>query len=306
MKKRLQHIYFHWLKIKNKIFQGSPVLVLMYHRVSDVYDNENKYLTVSLSDFEQQLYYYKKHFEILRLNQDWNNKKPAVVLTFDDGYADNLYNALPLLEKYNIPATVFICTQNIGTSEEFWWDKLANIYHNLDKKFLYHGELHHKDHKTLHHIFSDIFHLPNNDKTLFLNKLAEDNAVNYLYRDAFRSLSVQELQQLAQHPLITIGLHSHKHLPMNKMTQEEQYEVFIESKTELEKYCRNYIPYFAIPHGTKNIHTPAALQKTDLQAVLLANNYYTNRKMKNSKSINRILMPSITGKKLKKHLDKYL
>ena len=45
-------------------------------------------------------------------------KNRSICLTFDDGYFDNFSEAFPLLEKYQIPATIFVCTGNIGTENE--------------------------------------------------------------------------------------------------------------------------------------------------------------------------------------------
>ena len=49
----------------------------------------------------------------------------AVVVTFDDGYADNLHHGRPILEEFQIPATVFVVTGYMG--KKFWWDELAII-----------------------------------------------------------------------------------------------------------------------------------------------------------------------------------
>ena len=54
-------------------------------------------------------------------------QRPVVAITFDDGYADNLHNALPLLERYSAPATVFLATGWIDRGEPFWWDRLSAI-----------------------------------------------------------------------------------------------------------------------------------------------------------------------------------
>ncbi len=53
--------------------------------------------------------------------------RSLVAITFDDGYADNLYDALPLLEKHGLPATVFVCTGPVTQGAEFWWDTLERL-----------------------------------------------------------------------------------------------------------------------------------------------------------------------------------
>ena len=47
-----------------------------------------------------------------------------MAVTFDDGYLDNILNAKPILEKFEIPATVFVCAGMIGRDGELWWDQL--------------------------------------------------------------------------------------------------------------------------------------------------------------------------------------
>jgi hypothetical protein len=51
----------------------------------------------------------------------------SVAITFDDGYADNLHNARPLLERYGMPATFFLTSGYIGREREFWWDELERL-----------------------------------------------------------------------------------------------------------------------------------------------------------------------------------
>jgi peptidoglycan/xylan/chitin deacetylase (PgdA/CDA1 family) len=49
--------------------------------------------------------------------------KRWILLTFDDGYSNNL-SVLPILERYRVPAVFFISTKHVSTGEAFWWDAL--------------------------------------------------------------------------------------------------------------------------------------------------------------------------------------
>lgn len=83
--------------------------------------------------FGEHLEVLRKYGQPIRLQQltqahrDGNIPHHAVVVTFDDGYANNLNNAIPLLERYHIPATVFIATGQSGRKREFWWDELDRL-----------------------------------------------------------------------------------------------------------------------------------------------------------------------------------
>ena len=73
-----------------------------------------------------------QHYHRARLDQlspsGWSiHPQLSVAVTFDDGYADNLYEAARLLKRYDTPATFFITTGYIGTGYEFWWDELERI-----------------------------------------------------------------------------------------------------------------------------------------------------------------------------------
>lgn len=103
-------------------------VVLLYHRVA-VINNDVNLLSVAPDKFEHQLGYLKTKFKIIGLGEMAKDlqfgriKNNSLAITFDDGYADNLHNALPILEKYNIPATVFVTTGKIGDDKPFFWEE---------------------------------------------------------------------------------------------------------------------------------------------------------------------------------------
>src|SRR6185503_16481297 len=58
----------------------------------------------------------------------------AVAVTFDDGYADNATHALPLLQRYGIPATVFLATGCIGNGRIPWHDEVLLAFEGTRRK----------------------------------------------------------------------------------------------------------------------------------------------------------------------------
>ncbi|MCI7137035.1 MAG: polysaccharide deacetylase family protein [Candidatus Limivicinus sp.] len=95
---------------------GYKVPVFMYHGVTD-YTWGSAELFVSPSVLEEQLRYLVENgydpiwFEDLREVEKYD--KP-VILTFDDGYQDNYTDLFPLLQKYNVKATIFVITGWLG------------------------------------------------------------------------------------------------------------------------------------------------------------------------------------------------
>ena len=103
----------------------------MYHRIIDSENNFWK-LNVSPKTFEQHIRYISENYKVLRLEEEWRDTvkvdQKYVVITFDDGYVDNYRFALPILEKYHVPATIFVSTDLIDTNEMYWWDELEKIF----------------------------------------------------------------------------------------------------------------------------------------------------------------------------------
>jgi peptidoglycan/xylan/chitin deacetylase (PgdA/CDA1 family) len=107
-------------------------LILMYHRVAELCFDPWR-LAVSPSHFAEHLEVLLGRGQMVLLARavkemhDGALRPGAIVVTFDDGYADNLQNALPQLEQYEVPATFFVTTGYIGSGREFWWDALEQI-----------------------------------------------------------------------------------------------------------------------------------------------------------------------------------
>lgn len=100
-----------------KTFNEIPIVY--YHSIGPVNKEwKNNFLTLELPFFEDQLKFYKHNFDVISL-QEWYQIRignitspPApLVITFDDGYLDNWVWAFPLIKKYEIPVTIFVCPE---------------------------------------------------------------------------------------------------------------------------------------------------------------------------------------------------
>ena len=108
-------------------------LILTYHRVDHGLADPWS-LCVSPSAFSGHLDVITRDWYPLSLRQlvgslERGSSLPdrSVVVTFDDGYADNLYQAAPLLLQHQVPATVFLVTGQLGRGAMFWWDELERL-----------------------------------------------------------------------------------------------------------------------------------------------------------------------------------
>lgn len=103
-------IFSRWLP------QGLPIL--LYHRVGD----DNSPLSVSPKQFNRQMQFLKNRgYETINPNGILNGKNfyKKILLTFDDGWLDNLTTAAPILKKFGFTATIFISTDYIGKTGSF-------------------------------------------------------------------------------------------------------------------------------------------------------------------------------------------
>jgi peptidoglycan/xylan/chitin deacetylase (PgdA/CDA1 family) len=112
--------------------------VLFYHGVEeDIADPEVQGLHFPVSLFERQISFVRREREVVSIGDLWEsieNRKPldarCVVLTFDDGYENNLRIVAPLLKAWNLPFTIFVSTKHISERRRFpmYYVRAAMLY----------------------------------------------------------------------------------------------------------------------------------------------------------------------------------
>lgn len=119
------------LQMKRLSAQGeAPISVLFYHRVADEHPNP---WTIPCDLFQEQMDWIRDNFDLIDLQELQrrvrcrDSHRPAVHVTFDDGYAENCRFALPYLMRHKIPCTYFVTHHHVATGDPFPHDEKVGI-----------------------------------------------------------------------------------------------------------------------------------------------------------------------------------
>ena len=108
--------------LRRQVLQGTvPVFSLFYHRVADC--NPNPW-SIPFADFRDHLLWMRERFDFVSMEEcqrriRHGNSRPAVAITFDDGYAENCEQAIPFLLEEKIPVTYFVTTEHTTQQKPF-------------------------------------------------------------------------------------------------------------------------------------------------------------------------------------------
>ncbi|HXE04750.1 MAG TPA: GNAT family N-acetyltransferase [Bryobacteraceae bacterium] len=126
-----------WPKLSRR--QEATGRILYYHRVND--DNDPFFPAMSTQVFDRLMQVVSRNYTVVSLTEmlqrfEDGSPEQLMAITFDDGYRDNYQQALPILERYGLPATIFLATGPIDSREPLWFERLALALKKTDREFL--------------------------------------------------------------------------------------------------------------------------------------------------------------------------
>ena len=237
--------------------------ILLYHRIARV-EADPWRLCVSPENFEAHLQLLKASFRVMSLSELVANlargKAPAnaVAITFDDGYLDNLLTAKPLLERYCLPATVFVASGAVGSDIDFWWDQLATLLlvpSRLPPVLAVElGEQSWRwetgDRARLHgSVYEALRTLDRHRALQALDQIAAWSQAEDGWRNRNPTLDPDQLRELARGGLVEIGAHTVNHPVLAALPIGEQRDEIVTSGQHLAAMTGTRIANFAYPHG---------------------------------------------------------
>jgi peptidoglycan/xylan/chitin deacetylase (PgdA/CDA1 family) len=225
----------------------------------------NRELFVAEEEFEQQMRYVAAHYDCLSLDEavqalaSGHLPRRSVIVTFDDGYRDNLL-AVPILKRYHVPATIYITTGAIDRARTFWWDEHETILERLPSLELsWRGTPRRWDLSSdalkqqafgeLNRMFKALTPVEQDELLAVLRNAAHAAGSEPPYFDPEAMLSWDEVQALDREPLITIGAHTVDHFVMRQLSEDELHHQIHGSRTDLERRLGHPVAHFAYPFG---------------------------------------------------------
>jgi len=231
VKRTLFSVGYYHRRLLQLEFPG--VAILCYHGVRGVGEqtpfNE---LHVTQETFERHCRLLSQacnpiSLDDFRAARQGTRRLPArpVIVTFDDGYRAVLDRALPVLERYGIPAAVFACSASVLQSHHFWFDVLCR--REGEAAVLRARALSYDEWRTVVQSFETTADLC----------------------ETHRPLTRSELERLAASPLIEIGGHTTSHPTLALAPVAEQRREIEGCRASLQQAINKPVDAFAYPYG---------------------------------------------------------
>lgn len=257
--------------------RGSRIII--YHGVCKKEPTRFNTLFVTERMFEKHLQLYKKYFHIISLDdyfrRNFNTGKFNICLTFDDGFANNYKYVLPLLEKYQVPATFFVTSVRKEGYNILWNDFLTISSIAGPATFIFEGQTFHKNkHNTYissitKQTLSEVLRGLGFDKKKQMMEVLErsETFVNASeIEDYWLQMTEDEIKKTAASELVTVGSHGFYHNDLGQIPVSDMGWELRASKQFLEALTQKPVTQIAFPYGSYSAATiPEAIKAGYMQ-----------------------------------------
>ncbi len=206
-------------------------------------------------------------YEIISLDEAVDQLKSGyghrryAVLTFDDGYRDNLEHAYPVMKELEAPFTVFVTTGLVERTSALWWIALERIIASQDEIVLSSSDVSGgiecrtlEEKNACFEKLADLLTLETSEveQRSIVRALADRYGLNLAALADELMMTWEEVQRLASDPLVTIGAHTHDHFALARLGAAEARSDVLDGVRLMEAHLGRRPKHFAYPYGKHN------------------------------------------------------
>ncbi|MGY1787300.1 polysaccharide deacetylase family protein [Geodermatophilus sp. SYSU D00698] len=241
-------------------------MVLLYHRISEDESDDPGGMVVPPSLFREHMTALSDWFSVVPARGILSGHgEPAAAVTLDDGYLDNLEQAVPVLQEFSLPATFFVVADALagdgrGPVEEYWWDRLEHLLlehgsggNQLDVQVgrrMLRLDLANADSRRLAYwqLSAALYRQPPAEvrRVVRVLETVRPRAATCMRH---RRMTVEQVQRLAEDPMFTIGSHTCSHAALAQLRGEEARRELTQSRDALRAILGESPELLAYPFG---------------------------------------------------------
>lgn len=309
-------------QFRSRILGGG--IVLGYHRIANEADDPFA-MSVSPGNFAEQMaviWDLAEPVPLQTLVQQVRDEKPlrrSLALTMDDGYSDNLYEALPVLDNYQIPATIFVVSGFLG--QAFWWDELARLVFTKEafaaglsltiagRPFEWQMQAAEPAQAQREALYQTLYFalrpLQAAERQRVLQELVSLVGDVPLEGARHKVLTTAELSTLADSRLIEIGSHTHSHAELDRLDPNHQLDEIKQSHNELSEIIGRVVSGFSFPFGSYTSQSQEILRRMGY-SYACSSNPDTVRSASQCYQLPRLWVPNVDGEQFGRWISRWL
>lgn len=282
--------------LKESLHEKYPTLFLFHGVIKSknyksIRNYNNKHIT--LKKFEKYIKYLKLNGSPIDLDEYLTNfkkkknlsKKKPFIITFDDGFFNNLKYALPILQKYNMPHIIYLTTNYVDKNLISWIDRIDIAIDKTKKKKIYSNILKQQfklnSFREKKNFLEFIRSYAKSNKGIDLNTLADELITDLKLKSPLfsnnildKKLNWKEIKMMSKNKLTKLGGHSHNHNILGHLDSKDWKKEIVNSIDLIKKKTGITISHYSYPEGFKtsyNKYIINFLKKKNIKTAVTTN-----------------------------------
>ncbi|MFV0492251.1 MAG: polysaccharide deacetylase family protein [Pseudorhodobacter sp.] len=273
-----------WPLLRRRALRGDPLTILCYHTLGPDTGGPDAWTVLRMADFQRQVAILRAHYDIVSLNEALEPRasrkgRPRAVLTFDDGEAGMHRHLLPFVQRENLPVTVYVATGQIVAGRPFWFDRVMNACQvdrpqvlDLGDEGLGYWQFPGGDGagrwQVLGPLLEALKEIPPSRREAIVDRI-ETSLPPAPPERRLAPMTLLQLAELADCPLITIGAHSDCHNLLDQIPIDEARDSICRSRDLLQGWTGREVVHFAYPNGNSNTAIQRATEEAGFRSATI-------------------------------------